>query len=90
MDRGDRVALVVSGAAVVAAVATELSKPAAERTWHGRVLGFMPYDLRVPTLARLKAAYWDPDGSLLVGHPVGVGWTLNVGALVARLRRSPA
>ena len=29
---------------VVAAVATELAKPEAERTWHGRVFGLVPYD----------------------------------------------
>ncbi len=56
-------ALIALGAAVV----RELRAPAAERTWHGRVAGDVPYDLRPPTLARLRDAFWNPDGPLVVG-----------------------
>src|SRR3979409_1656618 len=38
---------------VVAAVATELSKPEPERTWEGRVAGLVPYDFRPPTWKRI-------------------------------------
>jgi hypothetical protein len=74
----------VAGAALVgAAVATELSKPAAERTWHGRVAG-VPYDLRPPTIERLRSALWDPQNpTVLVPHVFGVGWTVNLAALAA-------
>jgi hypothetical protein len=64
---------------VVAAVATELSKPEAERTWHGRVGGFVPYDFRPPTWDRIRAAYWNPDyDSLFSDRVFGVGWAVNL------------
>ncbi len=50
----------------VAAVATELSKPEDQRTWHGRVGGVVPYDFRPPTWERIRAAYWNPES---VGGP---------------------
>ena len=68
----------------VVAVAKELSKPKDERTWHGTVAGFIPYELRFPTLARLKDVYWNPDGRLFGAKVFGVGWAVNVGAVVKR------
>jgi Family of unknown function (DUF5808) len=66
-----------------AAVATELSKPPEERTWEGRIAGFVPYDLRRPTLARLRGRVWDPKNrSVLVPTALGVGWTINFGRLL--------
>jgi hypothetical protein len=66
-------------ALVVAAVATELSKPEEERTWHGRVLGYVPYDFRPPTWERIRAAYWNPDSDELFSDRVfGVGWAVNL------------
>ena len=83
MSKGRRRALLGATALVGAAVATELRKPAAERTWQGSVLGLIPYDLRVPTVEKVKNALWNPDGErVLVPHPFGVGWTVNVGRLV--------
>ena len=71
----------------VAAVVKELRKPAEERTWNG-ALGFVPYDFRVPTLARVKERMWDPEGAHLISPRVfGVGWTLNVGRLVELVRQ---
>jgi hypothetical protein len=64
---------------VVAAVATELSKPEAERTWHGRVIGIVPYDFRPPTWERIRGAYWNPaSDSLFSDRVFGVGWALNL------------
>src|SRR4029077_820263 len=64
---------------VVAAVATELSKPEEERTWHGRVWGAVPYDFRPPTWERIRAAYWNPDSNQLFSDRVfGVGWGVNL------------
>ena len=66
-------------ALVVAAVATELSKPEEERTWHGRVMGVVPYDFRPPTWERIRSAYWNPDSDRLLSDRVfGVGWAINL------------
>jgi hypothetical protein len=62
-----------------AAIATELSKPAAERTWHGRVLDVVPYDFRPPTWERIRDAYWNPNSDRLFNDRVfGVGWAVNL------------
>ncbi len=64
---------------VVAAVATELSKPEPERTWHGAVLGVVPYDFRPPTWERIRGAYWNPASDRLFSDRVfGVGWAINL------------
>ena len=66
-------------ALVVGAVATELAKPEAERTWHGRFLGVVPYDFRPPTWERIRSAYWNPQSDLLFSDRVfGVGWAINL------------
>src|ERR1700680_2198444 len=64
---------------VVAAVATELSKPESERTWEGRVFGLVPYDFRPPTWQRIRDAYWNPKSDHLLSDRVfGVGWAINL------------
>jgi hypothetical protein len=64
---------------VVAAVATELSKPEPERTWEGRVFGLVPYDFRPPTWQRIRDAYWNPSSERLFSDRVfGVGWAINL------------
>ena len=64
---------------VVAAVANELTKPAAERTWHGKVLDIVPYDFRPPTWQRIRDAYWNPGSDRLFSDRVfGVGWAVNL------------
>ncbi|MCA1588209.1 MAG: hypothetical protein LC744_06055, partial [Chloroflexi bacterium] len=40
--------------AVIGAVYTELRKPPQRRTWHGKLLGVVPYDLRIPKLDDLR------------------------------------
>jgi hypothetical protein len=63
----------------VAAVATELSKPKDERTWHGKVGGVVPYDFRPPTWERIRLAYWNPESDRLFSDRVfGVGWAVNL------------
>ena len=71
---------------VVAAVIKELRLPREERTWHGALGGFVPYDFRKPTIEKIKNTFWDPAGSIIVDRVFGVGWTLNLGAIVARVR----
>lgn len=74
-------------ALAVTAVVKELRTPPEERTWHGVVAGFVPYEFRVPTVERIKERVWDPEGEhLLNPHVFGVGWTLNVGKLVAVIK----
>ena len=75
----------------VAAVVKELRTPQDERTWHGEVAGFVPYDFRVPTVERIRERVWDPEGDHIVSpHVFGVGWTLNVGRIVRLLREKIA
>ena len=78
--------VVLSGVALVsAAVATELRKPSAERTWHGRVGGVVPYDFRPPTVERVRQRVWEPDQPALTPHVFGVGWTVNFGRIARQL-----
>ncbi len=64
----------------------ELRKPDAERTWHGKVAGVVPYDFRLPTLERLRAAYWDPSSDVIfTDHVFGVGWAVNVPVAARKL-----
>jgi uncharacterized membrane protein len=70
---------VVAIGLLVAAVVQEASKPHADRTWHGRVFGFVPYDFSPPTWGRIRRAYWNPeDGRLFTDRVMGVGWAINL------------
>ena len=72
----------------LAAVAQELSKPDAERSWHGRILG-VPYDFRWPTIQRFREAYWNPDDPrIFTDRVIGVGWAVNLAQLLPRVRDS--
>jgi hypothetical protein len=88
VDRSRRfVKLVVIGL-VVAAVIEQLRRDPNERTWEGTIAGFVPYDLRMPTLERARSRWWNnDDGRLFVPQVFGVGWTINL-ARLARLARS--
>lgn len=78
-------AKLVGLALVIVALVRELRTPRDERTWHGRI-GFVPYDLRFPTITRVRATLWNPDDRrVLVPRAFGVGWTVNFGAIWARL-----
>jgi uncharacterized membrane protein len=77
-------------ALAVAAVVKELRLPADERTWHGRIL-YVPYDFRLPTLARVRERLWAPeDKRLIVPQVFGVGWSVNVGRLVNLVLNRPS
>ncbi len=79
LRRVRRLARFVGFGLVVAAVATELAKPAPERTWQGRVFGLVPYDFRPPTWQRIRDAYWNPESEHLFSDRVfGVGWAINL------------
>lgn len=68
------------------AICQELEKPEEERKWHG-ALGFIPYDFRLPTIERIKEAYWNPyDSRIFTPEVFGIGWAINLCALLERLR----
>jgi hypothetical protein len=72
--------------AVLGALYTELRKPPAERTWNGMLLGAIPYDFRLPTIERLRQAYWNPRSpKLFTDRPFGVGWSVNIPTVLRRL-----
>ena len=73
-----------------AAIAQELKKPPEDRTWNGTVGGFIPYDFRIPTPERVRARLWDPEGDVISPQVFGVGWSVNIGRVVAAFRDSRA
>jgi hypothetical protein len=82
-----RLIRLISVGLAVTAVVKELRTPAEDRVWHGLVIGFVPYDFRIPTIARVKERMWDPESSHVLNPRVfGVGWTVNIGKLVSVAR----
>lgn len=78
----------ISMSLIAAAIYQELQKPPEERTWHGRVAGFVPYDFRMPNLDRLREAYWNPDEPrLFTDRVLGVGWAINFYSLLQVLSK---
>ena len=76
-------------AALIAAIYQELRKPPAERTWHGKVGGVIPYDFRIPTVERVRTAYWDPDSErIFTDKVIGVGWAVNIPVLIRKLQQA--
>jgi len=72
--------------AFAAAIYQELRKPPEARTWNGKVAGVVPYDFRVPTLDRLREAYWAPDSDQVFSEKVfGVGWAVNLPVAARKL-----
>lgn len=64
------------------AVYEQLSRPAVDRTWHGRALGLVPYDFRPPTPGRFMDAWWNPDDPrLFTERDFGIGWAINLNRL---------
>jgi hypothetical protein len=74
--------------AVAAAVYKELKQPPEQRTWQGRLFGYIPYDLRLPTPARVVRAWWSPRSQKLFNdQPFGVGWVVNLPVALRSLKR---
>jgi len=72
---------------LLASIIRELRLPAEQRTWHGRLFGKVPYDLRLPSPGRVTATMWNPaERRLLVPTVFGVGWTFNFAAAWATLQ----
>jgi hypothetical protein len=84
-------------AAFAGAIITELRLPPEQRTWHGKLLGFVPYDFRMPTPKRFMDAFWSPRSKQLFSdQPFGVGWAVNIPVAIATVaamlpgRKAPA
>jgi hypothetical protein len=72
--------------AFAAAIYQELRKPPEARTWNGKVAGIVPYDFRIPTVDRLRDAYWNPDNDQIFSENVfGVGWAVNIPVAVKKI-----
>ena len=70
----------------VAALCQELEKPREERHWFGK-LGVIPYDFRIPTIARFKASFWNADDTRIFTPEVwGIGWAINFYSLLEKMR----
>ena len=81
---------VLAAALAIAALIKELRLPKEQRTWNGAVAGFVPYDFRMPSVEKIKSTVWNPDGAIIVSRAFGVGWTVNLGAIVTRIRSMSA
>jgi hypothetical protein len=56
----------------------QLKRPPADRSWHGKALGIVPYDFRPPNPQRFLDAYWNPDDPrVFTERDFGVGWAVN-------------
>jgi hypothetical protein len=70
----------------IAAVCQELEKPREERRWNGK-LGVVPYDFRIPTIARLKQTFWNEENDrIFTKTAFGIGWGVNIYALLEKMR----
>lgn len=79
---GDFIIGIVVLALMGMAIREQLQLPPEQRTWHGAYAG-IPYDFRMPTLARFRAAYWNKDTSLILTPQFfGMGWSINFYPLI--------
>ncbi len=63
---------------VVIAITQQLQRPPEERTWYGKIAG-IPYDFRLPTVERIRAALWNKDTSqIFLPQAFGIGWSINM------------
>lgn len=77
------VAGVVAGL-TAAAIGQELAQQPEARTWKGRVAG-VPYNFHIPEWSAIAGEYWNPESDrILSPHAIGLGWGVNVAALVRR------
>ena len=83
MRRSNQLAAATGLGLIGLAVLQERRKPPSQRSWHGYVLGFVPYDLRPPSVSRFRRAWWNPsDQRVFTERDFGVGWAVNFPSLV--------
>ncbi len=74
----------VGATLTVLAILDQIGRRPEDRDWNGRVVG-VPYDLRIPTIDRLRDRLWNPDDErVIVPHVFGIGWTINLYQLKRR------
>lgn len=74
-------------AVIAGVIYQEARKEPGDERWHGKSLGFVPYDLRPPSLARIRETYWNPDDPrIFTGKVAGIGWGINLAAVAEKLR----
>ena len=66
-----------------AALVEELRKPAAQRTWEGRLFDLVPYDLRLATPEGFKAALERPEEARIV-----LGYRVDLARLAGLARKA--
>ena len=53
---------------------------------HGTFLK-VPFDFRLPTFARIKESWWNPeDRRILTPRVFGIGWALNIPQAIGRIK----
>ena len=63
---------------VAIAITQQLQRPPEERTWYGKIAG-IPYDFRLPTVERIRAAFWNKDtAQIFLPQAFGIGWSINM------------
>lgn len=73
-------------AAVAGAIYREMRKAPAERTWEGKLIGFVPYDFRLPSFKRIRDSYWNTSSNrIFTDKPIGIGWSVNIPAVLKRV-----
>jgi hypothetical protein len=85
-----RIITLISIGLSIAAIVKELRLPQAERTWNGTIAAVVPYDFRMPTLARAKERWWNPVAPVIGPRIFGVGWTVNAGRIWALVQEKRA
>ncbi len=46
---------------------------------HGKILGLVPYDLRVPSFGKIRRTLWNADEERFIVPTIfGAGWTVNL------------
>lgn len=88
MNRLSRLVGIFAALIAAMAVANELRYPRGLRSWRGQVAG-VPYNLQ-PSRRGIATSMWNPHGRVLMPQPFGVGWTINLPALLRRLNLWPA
>jgi hypothetical protein len=84
-----RVVAAVAIAITIAALADQLTRASADRTWAGKVFGVVPYNFRMPTTQTLRDAVWNSgNANVFTGRAFGVGWTINFYPLWKLLKSS--
>jgi hypothetical protein len=58
--------IAIGAGLLAAALVEELRKPADERTWEGRIVGLIPYDLRLATREGFRNAMERPEDARVV------------------------